>query len=168
LFQHNLKVGIMAMALGVLASVPTIFLMVFNGMLLGVFAAIHYEAGIRAEMWAWILPHGVTELGAIMLCGGVGLMLGQAVVRPGAVSRTTSLLRTGREAAKTCLGAGGMLVCAALIESYVRQSHWSTSARLFFAGCTGVFWAVYIAYGFQRERRAAAAEIKPLGEAPAG
>jgi uncharacterized membrane protein SpoIIM required for sporulation len=153
LLQHNLKVGILAMATGVLAAVPTVFLMVFNGMLLGVFAAIHHEAGIRAEMWAWILPHGITELGAIILCGGIGLMLGEAVVRPGAMSRNESLLRAGREAALVCVGVAGMLLLAALIESYVRQSHWSTGARLAFAAGTAVFWIMYIAHGVYRERR---------------
>src|SRR5688572_25603241 len=98
LFQHNLKVGILAMATGVLAAVPTVVLMVFNGMVLGVFAAIHHEAGIHSEMWAWILPHGITEIGAIILCGGVGFMLGKAVIRPGAMSRNQSLMQAGREA----------------------------------------------------------------------
>ena len=162
LLQHNLKVGILAMATGVLAAVPTVVLMIFNGMLLGVFAAIHYEAGIRAEMWAWILPHGVTELSAIILCGGIGLMLGNAVVRPGELSRNESLLRAGREAALVCVGVAGMLVLAALIESYVRQSHWSTGARLLFATATGVFWAAYVGHGVYRERQArAAAEAAP-------
>jgi len=157
LFQHNLKVGLLAMATGVLAAVPTVFLMIFNGMLLGVFAAIHHQAGIRAEMWAWILPHGVTEIGAIILCGGIGLMLGQAVVRPGMLSRTQSLLEAGREAARIAAGAGLMLVLAAIIESYVRQSHWSTPARLLFAAGTAVFWCLYIVHGFYREQQAQAA-----------
>lgn len=154
LFQHNLKVGLLAMATGVLAAVPTVFLMIFNGMILGVFAAIHHQAGIRAEMWAWILPHGVTEIGAIILCGGIGLMLGQAVVRPGKLSRTQSLLDAGREAARIAAGVGLMLVAAAIIESYVRQSHWSTETRLLFAAGTAVFWTLYIAHGFYRERQA--------------
>jgi hypothetical protein len=93
--------------------VPTVFFMILNGMLLGVFAAIHHQAGIRAEMWAWLLPHGITELGAIILCGGVGLMLGRAVVRPGSMSRTQSLRYVGREAALVCIGAAGMLIVAA-------------------------------------------------------
>jgi uncharacterized membrane protein SpoIIM required for sporulation len=152
LFQHNLKVGILSMATGVLAAVPTVFLMIFNGMLLGVFAAIHHEAGIRAEMWAWILPHGITEIGAIVLCGGVGLMLGRAIVRPGAMSRDRSLLLAGREAAKIVVGVAAMLVAAAIIESYVRQSHWSTGTRLLFAAGTAVFWVLYIGYGIHRER----------------
>jgi uncharacterized membrane protein SpoIIM required for sporulation len=154
LFQHNLKVGVLAMVTGVLAAVPTVLLMILNGMLLGVFAAIHYEAGIRAEMWAWILPHGVTELGAIILCGGVGFLLGRAVVQPGELTRNESLRRAGREAGITCAGVAGMLLAAALIESYVRQSHWSTGARLTFAGATAVFWAAYIAHGMYRERTA--------------
>jgi uncharacterized membrane protein SpoIIM required for sporulation len=153
LLQHNLKVGILAMATGVLAAIPTVVLMIFNGMLLGVFAAIHHEAGIRAEMWAWILPHGVTELSAIILCGGVGLMLGKAVLQPGELSRNESLVRAGREAARVCVGVAGMLVLAALIESYVRQSHWSTAARLAFATATALFWAAYVAHGFYRERQ---------------
>ena len=155
LFQHNLKVGILAMATGILASVPTVLLMIFNGMLLGVFAAIHMQAGIGAEMWAWILPHGVTEIGAITLCGGVGLMLGQAVLRPGLRSRKQCLIEAGQEAGRTCLGVGVMLVAAAIIESYVRQSHWSTGSRLVFAGGTALFWVLYIAYGLLRERQEA-------------
>ena len=80
-------------------------------------------------------------------------MLGRAVVKPGSLPRNESLLRAGREAARVCLGAAGMLVMAAIIESYVRQSHWSTAARLAFAAATGVFWALYLAVGFVRERQ---------------
>ena len=152
LFQHNFKVALLAMATGVLASVPTVFLMVFNGMLLGVFVAIHRQAGIGSEMWAWILPHGITEMGAIVLCGGVGLMLGQAVVNPGMRSRRQRLLAAGREAARVCVGVAGMLVAAAFIESYVRQSYWSTSTRLIFAAATAVLWAVYFWHGAIREK----------------
>jgi uncharacterized membrane protein SpoIIM required for sporulation len=123
-------------------------------MILGVFAAIHHQAGIRAEMWAWILPHGITEIGAIVLCGGIGLMLGQAVVRPGMLSRTQSLLAAGREASKIGGGVAMMLVLAAIIESYVRQSKWSTEGRLLFAAGTAAFWVLYIVHGFYRERQA--------------
>ncbi len=155
LFQHNLKVGILALGTGVLAAVPTVLLMVFNGMILGSFAAIHHQAGIYSEFWAWILPHGVTELGAIVLCGGLGLMLGRSVVSPGLLSRSESLRRAGVEAGATCLGVAAMLIAAAIIESYVRQSHLSTAARLTFAGATAVFWALYIVHGFVREHSTA-------------
>jgi uncharacterized membrane protein SpoIIM required for sporulation len=156
LFQHNLKVALLSMATGVLAAVPTVFLLTFNGMLLGVFVAIHARAGITHEMWAWILPHGITEIGAIVLCGGVGMMLGRAIVRPGRYSRKQALLHAGREAALVAAGAALMLVAAAIIESYVRQSHWSTATRLIFAASTGVFWTLYFTWGFLRQRDAGA------------
>lgn len=159
LFQHNLRVGLLAMATGVLAAVPTVLLMIFNGMLLGAFVAIHHRAGVAAEMWAWILPHGVTEIGAIILCGGIGLMLGHAVLRPGMLSRKQSLLNAGREAAVVSLGVAAMLIAAAIIESYVRQSHWSTATRLLFAAGTAAFWAAYVGHGFVREPRKG--EAKP-------
>lgn len=152
LFTHNLKVGILALGLGVLAAVPTVFLMIFNGMILGSFVAIHYRAGVTTEMWAWILPHGVTEIGAIILCGGVGLRLGQAVVSPGLLSRTESLRRAGIEAGAMAIGVAGMLIAAAVIESFLRQSHLSTNARLLFAAGSAVFWALYLLHGAIRER----------------
>jgi len=153
LFNHNLKVGLLAMATGVLAAVPTTLLMLYNGMMLGAFAAVHHKAGIYAEFWAWILPHGVTELGAIVLCGGMGLRLGQAVVAPGLQSRTQSMKQAGIETAQTCLGVAAMLVLAAVIESYLRQSHLATGPRLAVAAATAVFWALVFIYGLVRHRR---------------
>jgi uncharacterized membrane protein SpoIIM required for sporulation len=134
--------------LGVLAGVPTVLLLLYNGMMLGAFVALHVQAGIGAEMWAWILPHGITELSAIALCGGVGLMLGRAVISPGLKTRMQSLVDVGGEAARTAIGIAGMLFIAALIESFVRQSHLSTRARLICAGATAVFWSLYVALGF--------------------
>ncbi len=158
LFAHNLKVGLLALATGVLAAIPTAILMIYNGMILGVFVAIHQRAGIDAELWAWILPHGVTELGAIVLCGGVGLMLGQAVVAPGLLTRTEALRQAGHQAGITSLGVAGMLFLAAIIESYLRQSHLSTSARLIFAAGSALFWVAFIVHGFLRERAARRSE----------
>ena len=102
---------------------PTVLLLGYNGMVLGAFTSGYHGAGIHAEYWAWILPHGVTELTAVVLCGGTGLLLGRAAVAPGLHTREESLRRAGREAGRVCLGVAGMLVFAASVESYLRQSH---------------------------------------------
>jgi uncharacterized membrane protein SpoIIM required for sporulation len=162
LFSHNLKVGLLSMALGILAAVPTVMLIIFNGMILGAFATVHHQTGIVGEMWAWILPHGITEIGAIVLCGGIGLQLGWAVVCPGMYSRSESLKAVSGEVARTAVGAAFMLVFAAIVESYVRQSELSTEVRLSFAAATAVFWVAYIAYGFVRERAAANEQSEPV------
>jgi uncharacterized membrane protein SpoIIM required for sporulation len=157
LFQNNLKVGVLAMGLGALAGIPTVLLLVYNGMILGGFTALYLRAGITTEFWAWILPHGVTEILAIILCGGVGLALGAAIVRPGLLTRAESLRRAGLEAGRVVAGAGGMLVFAAIIESYLRQSHLPSTSRLLFAGGSALFWIGYFAAGAVAERQAVTA-----------
>lgn len=161
LFTHNLKVALLAMALGVLAGIPTSLLMIYNGMILGVFIAIHLRAGINAEMWAWILPHGVTEMGAIVLCGGIGLMLGRAIVAPGMSTRTDALRLAGKEAATTAFGVTGMLCAAAAIESFLRQSHLSTGSRLAFAAGSALFWMSFLFHGQRMEYHAKALAVVP-------
>lgn len=154
LFSNNLRVGMMSLAAGVLAAIPSVLLIVYNGMILGVFTAVHHANGIYGEYWAWILPHGVTELGGIILCGGMGLCLGRAVVCPGKYSRIQSLTQAGREAFRTVMGVAVMLFGAAFIESFIRQSHLTTHERFWFAGATALLWGGYFLWGFYRERRA--------------
>ena len=136
------------MGLGVLAGVPTVLLMLYNGMILGAFVSVYMKAGLGSEIWAWILPHGVTELTATVLCGGVGLLLSQAVISPGLKTRAEALVDAGIEAGRTVLGVAGMLVLAAFIESFVRQSHLTTNERFLYAGLTALFWIVYFGQGF--------------------
>ncbi len=153
LFQHNLSVGILSFAVGILAAAPTALLILYNGMILGTFTFIHTSKGIHAEYWAWILPHAVPELTAIILCGGAGLALGAAVINPGRGDRMRRLAETGRDAVKVFLGVGALLVAAAIIESYLRQSHMETWARLAVAGTLFALLAGYFAVGFVLERR---------------
>lgn len=152
LFQHNFSVGLMSLATGILCAVPTVILLVYNGMILGAFTAIHHQHGIYAEYWAWILPHGITEIFAIILCGGIGLNLGHAVLGIGHATRSESLKLAGREALRLILGVFVMLVFAATIESFLRQSHLPTYARLLFAAGTAAFWAFYCWMGHQAAR----------------
>ncbi len=159
LFANNFWVAIKALATGVLASVPTVLILVMNGLMLGHFAWMHsHDPDLSLEMWAWILPHGIPELGAIVLSGGAGILLGQSLLRPGVLSRRESLRRAGMEAGRTAVGVGGMLFLAAIIESYLRQSHLSTAARMWFAGVTGVAWLLYFLNGWRLERREAKVE----------
>jgi uncharacterized membrane protein SpoIIM required for sporulation len=96
----------------------------------------------------------VPELTAIVLCGGAGLALGAAVVNPGTESRIARLTAAGKEAASLLLGVGMLLFLAAIIESFLRQSHLETWARLAFAGSAAVLLAGWFAVGFVLERRA--------------
>lgn len=154
LFDNNFRVSLLAASSGALACVPTIFIMLFNGMLVGVMSAAYHDAGLAWEWWAWILPHGVTELSAIILSGGVGLMLGWAIIAPGWQSRGARLRAVGREAAGIFVGVGVMLIFAAIVESFLRQSNLSNPTRHVFAAGTWIFWFMYFWNGVVQERKA--------------
>lgn len=153
LFGHNTRVAILSMASGILACVPTVFLVLYNGLILGAFTATHSMAGIHGEYWAWVLPHAVPELTALVLMGGAGLHLGAAVVSPGRAARATALMEAGRNALTITVGAAVLLVLAAVIESYVRQSHMAQTGRLLVAGGGALLLAAYFWLGVLAERR---------------
>ena len=92
------------------------------------------------------MPHGVTELLAIVLCGAGGLMLGHALVFPGRLTRRENLGKRGREAGIFVLGAILMLFVAALIEGFFRQLVHNIGVRYGLAIVTSAFWIGY--FGF--------------------
>lgn len=143
LFSHNSKVAILAFALGFALGAPTVFLMVQNGLMLGAFSALFQSRGLGVEWWSWVLPHGVTELGAIVLCGAAGLLLAEAILFPGPFSRLENLARRGRIAGQIVLGAVFMLFFAALIEGIFRQTVNDLSVRYAVVAATTVWWLFY-------------------------
>lgn len=146
LFSHNARIGILAFATGFVAGLPTLLLLFYNGLVLGGFAALFHSRGLALDLWAWMLPHGVTELSAVVLCGAAGLLLAQALVFPGARTRTDSLREHGRAAAVIVIGAVLMLFIAGLIEGVFRQTVTSVPVRLAVAAATAAWWIYY--FGF--------------------
>jgi uncharacterized membrane protein SpoIIM required for sporulation len=90
-----------------------------------------------------VLPHGVTELGAVILCGGAGFVLAQSLVFPGRHTRLRNLARRGREAGVLVLGACCMLFVAALIEGFFRQLVMHDGARYLVTIATAAAWTAY-------------------------
>ncbi|HET9315233.1 MAG TPA: stage II sporulation protein M [Vicinamibacteria bacterium] len=143
LFTHNARVGMLCAALGFAAGVPVMLLLFTNGLLLGAFAALYQGRGLGIEFWAWILPHGVTELLAVVLCGAAGLAVGESLLFPGRHTRLVNMGLRGREAGIVVLGAVLMLLLAGLVEGIFRQTVHDVFLRLSVAILSAAFWAVY-------------------------
>jgi len=143
LFAHNARVGMLCFAVGFAAGVPVVLLLFSNGLLLGALAGLHHHKGLDLAFWGWVLPHGVTELLAVALCGAAGLALGRALVVPGRYGRLQELARTGRKVAPVVLGAVGLFLVAALIEGIFRQVVVSAVPRYLLVVTSVLFWAWY-------------------------
>lgn len=134
LFAHNTQVGLLSFATGVLAGVPTLLLQLYNGILLGAFSSIFLVDDLRWRFLAWILPHGVPEMTAITLCAAGGLLFGEAVALPGRRGRAAALRRIFPAALMLFSASLPLFLFAALLESFVRESALSTTARFVIAG----------------------------------
>jgi uncharacterized membrane protein SpoIIM required for sporulation len=143
LFTHNAKIGMLCFALGFAAGVPVVFLLFENGLVLGAMAALYQSRGLGGEFWAWVLPHGVTELTAVVLCGAAGLAVGSALIFPGRQTRLAALGRRGREVALLGLGAVVMFFVAGLIEGFFRQLVQNVGVRWGLAAVTLLLWSLY-------------------------
>ena len=143
LFTNNAKIGMLSFALGFVAGVPVFLLLFTNGLILGAFAGLYHSRGLSLDLWGWLLPHGVTEIGALILCGGAGLVLAQSLVRPGRHTRLENLAASGRDAGVIVLGAVVMFCIAGGIEGVFRQLVQDVTSRYLVAITTAALWTAY-------------------------
>lgn len=143
LWQHNVKVGLLSFALGAAAGIPTILLLLYNGLMIGAMSAVFLKADLGLSWFAWLAGHGVTEIMALVFAGAAGLALGRAVMWPGPRSRRQALQEAGKRCINLVMGTVLMLLIAALLESFFRQSQASMSTRYLVASITGVLWFLY-------------------------
>jgi uncharacterized membrane protein SpoIIM required for sporulation len=92
-----------------------------------------------------VLPHGVTELGAVVICGAAGLAIGEGLLFPGRATRLRSAGDRGRAVAPLVLGAVLLFFLAGLVEGVFRQTVHDTTVRLTVAGASALAWTLYFA-----------------------
>ncbi|TDR85283.1 stage II sporulation protein M [Enterovirga rhinocerotis] len=157
LFRHNATIGIMTFGLGFLAGVPTLLLLGYQGIVLGAFFALHHNRGLLYDFVGWVSIHGVTEIGALILCGAGGLVIAENILFPRRHGRLDSLALAGKAAAGLAGGAVLMLFVAGLIEGGLRQLIASTPWRLVIGAATGILWTAYFLLLGRREGHGPAA-----------
>jgi uncharacterized membrane protein SpoIIM required for sporulation len=143
LFSHNTRIAIFIFGLGVFLCAPAVLLTFYNGLIIGAFVALHVERGLGWDLGGWLSIHGVTELAAICIACGGGVMLGAAVLFPGPLRRREALRRAGRDAVKLALVAALMLVVAALLEGFLRQTVQDMGARYLIGWGIGGLWLAW-------------------------
>jgi uncharacterized membrane protein SpoIIM required for sporulation len=154
-FVNNVRVSILAYALGVLGCVFTAALLVVNGANIGTAAGLFTAAGEWEKFWGLILPHGLLELSAVVVAGAAGLRLGWAVVAPGDRSRADALAQEGRHSVPVVIGLVLVFAIAGLLEGFVTPSALPALARVGIGATVSVaFWASVVVFGRAAERRA--------------
>lgn len=97
----------------------TVFLLAYNGIMIGAIAALVGLYGLGLPFWAFVFPHGALELPAIFLAGGAGLLIARAILVPGQYSRIDALKFYGTQAAQLMFGVIVLLIIAGIIEGFI-------------------------------------------------
>ncbi len=154
IITNNIRVAAIAFAGGITAGLLTAWIILTNGLMVGVLGALYAKAGFGADFWATIAPHGVIELTAIQISGGAGLLLAAGYLRPGRVRRGDALVAAARRAATLVIGVALLLCVAGTIEGFISPQRLPILARGAIGAATGIALIAYLlGAGLQKPAR---------------
>jgi len=130
IITNNIRVAIVAFAGGMTLGIYTVWILLYNGLMLGGMSALFTSAGFGYDFWATIAPHGVIELTAIQIAGAAGLLLAAAILYPGRLKRSDALRINGRRAGVLIAGVFAMLCVAGAIEAFFSPLRFAADTRI--------------------------------------
>ncbi|MFN5961618.1 MAG: stage II sporulation protein M [Verrucomicrobiota bacterium] len=119
---NNVTIALRMAGSGVLAMVGALFMLAYQGVVIGAMQGYVHYAGDTEKFYAFVSGHAAFELGGIVICGTAGLILGRAVLKPGTLSRPAALAAAGQRALPLIYGGSFLVFFAAFIEGF-----WSAS-----------------------------------------
>ncbi len=140
---NNIQVSLVVWALGLTLGIGTVWLVFFNGIMLGSVAAACAHAGMLRPLAEFVVGHGSLELPAIWISAGAGLLLAEAILFPVRYYRRDELRIQGRRSVQIVLGMVPMLLVAAAIEAFVSPSNLPGTAKAFLGAA---LFAALVAY----------------------
>ena len=118
---NNIKVSFYAFTAGLVFSFGSGLVLLYNGVMLGAFHYLFYEAGLLGQSVRTIWIHGALEISAIVIAGGAGLVIGNSFLFPGTYTRLESFQRGARDGMKIVIGLVPLFVVAGFLEGFVTR-----------------------------------------------
>jgi stage II sporulation protein M len=118
LFLNNLQACVLLFLGGATLGIFTMLVLAVNGMLVG--AIVGLKLPEQGLLWiaAALLPHGIFEVPAILIAGGLGFLLAEAILRE--VQGTGNAAAEAKRFGKTFLRVVvPLLMVAAVIEAFI-------------------------------------------------
>lgn len=148
LFNNNIRVSILAFALGITFGVGTIIMLFYNGAMIGSLAALYFADGVGKFFMAWVGPHGSIEIPCVVIAGTAGLMLASRQLNRRAGSLRAQIRVVRPKLVDLLVGASTLLVIAGCIEGGFSQINEPTLSYWLKITVAIVLFAALIAYLF--------------------
>ncbi len=124
ILENNARIDIMMLGVGVFFSFGAIWVLVRNGIMVGVFQFFFFQNGGFKDSLLTIWLHGTIEITTIALMGGVALLAGKGLLFPGTYTRYQSFRLSAGNAGKLLLMVLPFTFIAAVIEGFItRMTH---------------------------------------------
>jgi uncharacterized membrane protein SpoIIM required for sporulation len=141
LFTGNISIALLAFAGGLSFGLVTFCILLQNGFMLGAAFKLCANYGLLGGLMGFIASHGLLEISAIIVSGGAGFVLANALLNPGSYLRRDALASQGRSAVRMVVACVPALITAGCIEAFISPS----TVPIWFKGALGlvfglVFW----------------------------
>ena len=118
---NNIRVSFYAFMSGLLLSIGTVLLLLYNGIMLGTFHHFFFERNLLFESLSIIWIHGTIEISSIIIAGAAGLIIGNSILFPKTYSRRQSFIIAAKEGVKIIVGLIPLFILAGFLESFVTR-----------------------------------------------
>jgi uncharacterized membrane protein SpoIIM required for sporulation len=144
---NNISIGFQTFAGGLLFGLGSLFYLIFNGLIFGAVSSHLTAMGFTETFWPFVVGHSAFELTAIVIFGGVGLMLGLGAIAPGQKGRWHAIRDQAISGMPLVYGGALMLVAAAFVEAFWSSTTWPPlivkySVGAIFWLCVGLYFAL--------------------------
>jgi uncharacterized membrane protein SpoIIM required for sporulation/uncharacterized RDD family membrane protein YckC len=119
LLTNNIVVSFFAFCSGVIFGLGTFYIIGMNAMSLGAIFALTAQHGLAGRLFDFVVAHGCVELSCICLAGAAGSYIGEALVRPGAHTRSEAFRTAATESIRMMAAVVLLLIVCGFIEGYV-------------------------------------------------
>lgn len=153
---NNIFVSFTAFAYGIFASVGTAYILLKNGIMLGVFQFFFYQKGLLLTSALSIWIHGTLEISAIVIGGCAGLVMGNSMLFPGTYSRIDSLKIGAKKGLKIIIGLLPIFIMAGFLESFITRLtewHWVFKLSIIMLSAAFIFY-YFVIYPIQLNKNA--------------
>jgi len=147
IMTNNIRVSFGAFVGGLTGGLLTAFLLVANGLMLGLSLGLFKNYGALNYLTTFVAGHGVLELTAIFISAGAGFRLAKALIAPGDRTRRDALVLESRIAARMIGAVVTLLVIAGTIEGLLSTSDAPAILKYGVSAATTVLLVLYLANG---------------------
>lgn len=120
--QNNVSIAFGCFALGVLLGIGTIYILIYNGIMLGAITGYIVGLGYGKNFVTFVTAHTAAELSGLIMAGAAGLALGFTIIKATRYYRKEWLALQRRNIFTMVAASACLLLMAALIEGMISPS----------------------------------------------